>query len=200
MKIKNRSNRGLLFILQVFVLFSVADCKEEVKNVSAGADHEECCLCELHMAASKGNISKVKLILKNEPHRVNEKNVYGYTPLSYAVSHGQVQMLNLLISQGANVTMKSIWDETALHSAARMGNMELCKILIENGADINAADDEGRTPLHVAAYANRKDTCSFLIEKGADVNARDKESRTVLRYAVYEDLLELLKKHGAVER
>ena len=69
------------------------------------------------------------------------------TPLAVAAIHGQVEAVNLLLREGADVNAKHPDGNTALHAAAFFGRPEVVKVLLEHGADVAARNEEGRTPL-----------------------------------------------------
>ena len=64
------------------------------------------CFCEtaLHAAVSKDNLEMAKLILQYGNASVNCKHGYGRTPLMEAFSRKNTQMVELLISAGADIT------------------------------------------------------------------------------------------------
>jgi len=87
-----------------------------------------------------------------------------------AARDGDIDQVQLLLSQGANVNEKNRMGWTPLHTAIRNRRLALIEPLIAKGADINAADNRGQTPLMAAIYIGQKDAVELLIAKGADVN------------------------------
>ena len=79
----------------------------------------------------------------------------------------------------------------------------MAELLLAKGVDINARENNGGTPLHRACLRlGRKNVVELLIAKGADVNAGDNRGRTPLSVAKEtkdEEIVELLRKHGAKE-
>ena len=105
---------------------------------------------------------------------VNE--VDGYAPIHWAVERGFSDILQILISNGANVNAMTIGaigkDRSALHIAAEAGNPTIVKALIESGADVNSTTDYKETPLHgVRLFVKNVEVIQLLIEAGADINA-----------------------------
>jgi len=87
-----------------------------------------------------------------------------------------LDMLKLLIENGADIHQKDFAGQTALHRAALTPKGEtsgLIKYLIAKGADINAKDNDGNTPLHVAYAAKNDDTVNLLINSGADTTIKN---------------------------
>ena len=56
----------------------------------------------------------------------------------WAVLKKNVTLVNLLISERANVNHQTKVKSTPLIVAAKEGSLEMSKILVENGADVNA--------------------------------------------------------------
>ena len=127
--------------------------------------------------------------------------------LNRAVQEGNLELVNQLISQGADVNWKNprMLNQTPLHMAGFSTNVrmndptlvfenenedndfivkcEIADILIKRGADVNARDNTGRTPLHFACQSGNINLVNMLIENGALVNERDNRGRTPLHFA-----------------
>lgn len=65
----------------------------------------------------------------------------------YAVEKDHIDILQLLIDNGADIEARTLGGETALVLACRYLNTDTVELLIENGADINAKTSEGQTLL-----------------------------------------------------
>ena len=106
----------------------------------------------IFLAAQRGTVDDVRFLL-DSGENVNRKDRHGYTPLHHAMSNrneGQIEIVQYLISQGAEVTAEvSGW--TPLHGAAyHRANIEVLVYLISQDAKVNALGGGGRTPLDVA--------------------------------------------------
>jgi ankyrin repeat protein len=60
-------------------------------------------------------------------------------PLHYAAQYGHKEIVQLLISKGANVKAKTDDGRTPLHSAAAKEHKDIAELLIEKGADVTLA-------------------------------------------------------------
>lgn len=101
-----------------------------------------------------------------------------------AIKAGQVDDVQVLIHNGADVNQTFEKGITPLHLAIINDQENIAKILIESGARISTADtNTNATPLHMAALYGRLNIASLLIEKGADVNAIMKFNITPLQVA-----------------
>lgn len=105
---------------------------------------------------------------------INAKNSYGEIPLSIAAVSGSNEMVQLLITKGAEVDPKAKnshgW--TLLYSAARGGVLSFAEQLIAKGADINAKTKWGTTPLFEAARKGNSEMIQLMISKGAEVDPK----------------------------
>ena len=88
-----------------------------------------------------------------------------------AAKYGNIELVEILISEGVDINAKTDYGITALILAARYGHLEIINLLLENGADINARDDCGNTAVMAAAAFGKSEIVKFLIEKGADIKA-----------------------------
>ena len=67
-----------------------------------------------------------------------------------------IELMELLIKNGADVNSQNKHKETPLHYLCWQNTnkemIEVIKFLIEKGADVNSQDKYGRTPLHYLCY------------------------------------------------
>jgi hypothetical protein len=86
----------------------------------------------------------------------------GQPAICLAASGGHVEVVRLLIAEGADINAKASLDETALHKAADHGHKEVVELLLAAGADINAKDKDGRTPLQLGAMSGNPEVAAIL--------------------------------------
>lgn len=109
----------------------------------------------------------------NKEHR----NVSDYTPLSLAASGGYVDIIYLLLNNGAEINSRtgSKLGISPLMLAAMNGHEEATGILLENGSDINAQIETNRnTALTLACFQGRTEVVKLLLQFGANVEHRAK--------------------------
>jgi len=162
--------------------------------VSKGAD-----VSSFHKAACVGDLARVKHFVEQGTD-VNAKDKLGWTPLFWAVSTGQTNVAEFLITKGANVNVETNNNSRPLHRVAQVGGRKLAELLISKGADVNAKAKNGNTPLHNAASAGHREVIELLIAKGANVNLRSGRDRTPLHDAArrgHVNVVEVLVAKGA---
>jgi uncharacterized protein len=121
------------------------------------------------------------------------------TGLMIAAWTGNIPLLDLLVSRGADIQRSNGFGETALMHAAWKGNGEAVAWLLAHGAKINRAGNEW-SALHYAAFAGHAEVAQQLLARGADINARSSNGSSVLMMAIYEghdDLARMLIQRGA---
>ena len=129
---------------------------------------------DLHRAAAKGDVATVqKLLDLGVPVDVREHK--GGTPLYEATRRGQLDVMKLLLKNGADVD--DAGQEglcTPLCLAAEYNQVEAARLLLKHGADINHQTTFGNTPLHMASmqtWHGDSEIVQLLIEEGkADMN------------------------------
>lgn len=144
-------------------------------------------------ACEKGNLYVVELILNEARKKFADddfKNLIDayeptdkMTPLWIALSQNRIDLVNLLIENGANVN-HTIQGKTLLMLASSKQYLSsIVKRLIEYGAEINAQDETGQTALMIASKIEYDGNVRALLSAGADKDIRDNDGRTALTIA-----------------
>jgi hypothetical protein len=113
-------------------------------------------------AAGQGNQRLVKYVLDKG---YDLEGPSEDSPLFAAAAAGQTEMVQLLISRGANANRK--WkstQDTPLMFGAEMGHLDTVKILIEKGAEPCAKNLEEHTAEGLARKSNRLDVAQYLAQ------------------------------------
>ncbi|PIB34996.1 hypothetical protein BFP72_06115 [Reichenbachiella sp. 5M10] len=92
------------------------------------------------------------------------------------------EILELLISHGADLNVKTKPGYTACHLAAMSNNLEALKLLIENGADKDIRDPYGNTLLTtaVASFDGDDSIVKYLLDLGMDPLAENNRGNNLL--------------------
>jgi cyclase len=123
---------------------------------------------ELFEAVKTGDLAKVKALIEKEPGIVNAKNAGGQTILFAAVSLGQLEISEYLISKGVEVNERSNFYLMPLHVACmRNVPLGLVRLLVEKGAGVNAVAKYLGTPLDLALDTENSALVDYLKSKGA---------------------------------
>lgn len=146
----------------------------------------------LHYAIRNGKVGDVKQVLSTNTININDI-VDGMTPIMLAASRGNVEIIDLLYTQGADPNKRGSMQRTALQYAAEKNHIEAAKRLLAYGADIDAYDNGHLTPLVMAANRGYTDLGLLFIEKGADVNIQHIEGWTALIDATAKNDVKLVK-------
>jgi ankyrin repeat protein len=93
------------------------------------------------------------------------------SPIHEAAVAGDVELVEMLIANGADVDDRDVHGYTPLLLAIQAGHTHIAKVLISNGADVNtrAASDGGEdvTPLDLSIILGHRAVESLLRRHGA---------------------------------
>jgi uncharacterized protein len=128
-------------------------------------------------------------LVNNTPRarmRAGSPRIVFATALMRAAFSGDLELVKLLLSYGADPRIVSKDGETMVEAAAGLGfiqgyskgrsaaeRLEVVKLFVELGADVNEADDYGITPLMVAGNMGDPKIIQYLVDVGADLGAYD---------------------------
>ena len=91
------------------------------------------------------NAGRVNAMLRDNPKLVQERYAHGDTALHHATRNGDLEIVEQLVSAGADVNGTTDNGHFPLYCAAGHGHVETTRYLIENGADLQARLAEGKT-------------------------------------------------------
>ncbi len=140
----------------------------------------------LHIPAGEGDLEKVKMQTEGDGGMpVDKPDAAGQTALMYAAQTGRIEVIEYLLSKGADINAQSgvFGLGTPLIYAASGNRLEAIELLIDRGADIDATTSRKSTALMIAAAQGHVEAVKLLLEKGANPNLKNKEDQTVLDVA-----------------
>jgi uncharacterized protein len=125
-------------------------------------------------AAEAGNLDRVKELCKESPEVVNARSSTGLTPLYFAARNGQVEMIMLLQSLGADLSAGS---ESPVIAVAEYKDpvvaADMAQPLLSNGSNPNVGWKNGTSALQIALLHGNLDVARILIHRGATWNPAD---------------------------
>jgi ankyrin repeat protein len=112
----------------------------------------------LMLAALKGQVELVKKLVA----RGADVNKPGWTPLHYAATSGQLEIMDFLLENYAFIDAESPNGTTPLMMAAHYGTPQAVKLLLEAGADTAMKNQLGMTAIDFANKANRRESAELI--------------------------------------
>ena len=119
----------------------------------------------------------------------------GKTCLQVAAHQGHLNLVNYLLTTGANVNIVDKEGDSTLHYAAFGNQPEIMRVLLQSNANINVLNASHCTALHISAHKKPPHCVRVLLEFNADVNVQDSYGDTALHDAIGKenaDVVELL--------
>jgi ankyrin repeat protein len=103
-------------------------------------------------------------------HEVDVNSVNLVTALTSAATKGNLNVLEFLITNGANVNLPTIHGETPLIKAAINGHIDIIKTLLKHKAEVNRQTNKGLSALHCASQFDYPEIIKLLIENEANID------------------------------
>lgn len=115
----------------------------------------------------------------------NVVDVFGYSPLSFAIFEGLDKVVEILLSS-PNLSFSDSDGSTALHIAAEEGVLMAVEVLTSRGVSVHGKTSNGETALHLAARGGHLQVLKLLSSKSPSqvLNAKDNHGWTIAHRAV----------------
>ena len=131
----------------------------------------------LTIAAEKGNMDIIRLLVERGKANINDKSSYGVTPLIAAAAADKPEVVTYLLKYGADATAKDDLGKTALLYAAGLEDSKTLQHLIAaDRLSINLPDNHGNTPLLYAVQKGNIVSAKALLDAGTKVDFRNPAS------------------------
>eukprot|EP00026_Physarum_polycephalum_P002866 Phypoly_transcript_02875.p1 GENE.Phypoly_transcript_02875~~Phypoly_transcript_02875.p1 ORF type:complete len:834 (-),score=168.92 Phypoly_transcript_02875:78-2579(-) len=150
-------------------------------------------------AAAQNEIGMVQSLLDEETVRVNDCDYDKRTALHVAASEGHIDVVRILIREGADLNFADRYNATPLDDAIHHGHQDVAKLLVESGAKHGVGSNFGLDLVHAAGHGDLKNVIK-LVENGIPINSCDYDLRTPLHLAIagrHEQVVKYLLEHGA---
>ncbi|KAL6714753.1 Ankyrin repeat domain-containing protein 55 [Lecanora helva] len=104
---------------------------------------------DIFRSVRSGSTDNIKRLLSLQMASARDVTESGVSLLHSAANMGNLELVRLLIQEGADVNAQDEDGDSPLHSAlVRSDNYEVTRTLLENGADLSSRAVDGKTPLH----------------------------------------------------
>ena len=107
--------------------------------------------------------------------------------LNIASLHGNIQIVDSLIENGAELDSQNVHGFTPLNTCVQNGNVDMAKRLINTKRDLDNAkcdldlcDMQGCTPLYTAVKQHHLEMVALLIRSGCDLDKVNEMHKTPL--------------------
>ena len=155
---------------------------------------------DLHDAIQKGDVAKIKTLISNNKELINMKSEKGQTPLHLAVQNGSQEIVDFLISQGADINAKDSEGNTPLITALALKKTNTARFLLSKGADVRIKNAQNQPAVILALMHGLNELVVPILDNGQDVNERFEGNLTILLMATItgnKEVIELLVDRGA---
>ncbi|KAI9644976.1 hypothetical protein NHQ30_007011 [Ciborinia camelliae] len=151
-------------------------------------------------AAQAGSGVEIQTILSNGNDIEAFHGATRRTALAVASHCGNVELVDLLLQFGADLTTRDVNLDTPLHLAASRDHYSTLQMLLDEEVDIEAKNKDGWSALWAAAHGGHVKSVELLAKKGAKINSRSNDQCTALHAAARrgdKQMAELLLRNGA---
>jgi ankyrin repeat protein/cytochrome c551/c552 len=146
-----------------------------------------------------GHRPAIDELLRKNARAANVRGTHGSTPLMSAALYGDADLVQRLLTAGADPNAANTAGATALMWAAP--DPDKMRLLLDAGADVNARSEDRRSPLVVTSgIVGAAPPLRLLLEYGADPSAWQAGDPSPLREAARADdaeMFRLLLEYGA---
>ena len=164
----------------------------------------------LYEAVQDGQESMVKMLLDHDRRIVTAVLPRWSSMLYYAMSMGNLTIVEMIIKAGADIDAQNSLGDTPLHCSMYKylpgHTFNIVSLLLASGAQVNIKNNVGETSLHFAIRHGRSEAVQMLLNAGAEPGLLSADGKTALDMAShyrskfredprYEEIWKLLNSH-----
>ena len=140
---------------------------------------------ELHHACKCGDVSTIANLVKSGYEIINCRNKHDRTPLHWASGNGYLEIVKILLDEGASIDAADIFGMDSLLWSAWFGHKNCVQHLLHAGAKSTSRNKHGYTWIHCAIQNNHSNVIELLSEEMQDFdkNIKDNNGRSPLHIA-----------------
>ena len=153
-----------------------------IEDILESGIHLDCSLKDsttaISLAAKVGHINVIELLLKHGS-LINgiQGNIF---PLYNAALGKNLNVIDYLLSKGANIDQTELNGVSSLSKATMKGNLDVVEFLWSKGAQIDSFDLDGTTPLIAAANLGYFEIVKFLYSKNANIDKVNNQGQSAI--------------------
>ncbi len=137
----------------------------QIKNIYNSSEEDVAGITSLMSAVISGDIDGVKFFAKSGPDLVNQKNIGGATPLLLACREGNLEIVKILIDNGANINVTDNEGWTPLMRAALAGKKDVVDLLMTKDTQAAAINSIGESAIFHATSSDCNECLSSIFRK-----------------------------------
>jgi ankyrin repeat protein len=119
----------------------------------------------LFIACEKGNYSMVELLLPYAKIMINKQTILGTTCLWIACSNKHIDVIMLLLDNGADPNICNVKGDSPLYWAAQKGYPMVATILLEHGIDITLANKNRDNVVLISCRCGQEQILRMILDK-----------------------------------
>jgi len=161
----NNGNTALLYS----VAYSYLEIADMLLFYDANVNHTNNKTSALHVASYNGDWLMDSVLISHKA-RIDDKDMFGYTPLMLSCQNGHIQVAKLLIENGANIEEKNNEGLNSLGIASYFGLDSVVDFLLKNKANKTPKIYKNLDLLSLAKMNGMKSTMNLLKSSGCTSN------------------------------
>nr|XP_012558782.2 ankyrin repeat domain-containing protein 27 [Hydra vulgaris] len=134
---------------------------------------------QLHKAINENDVTQIKVILHYHRLKVDfeHRNSEGKTLLHECCEKGCLDIVRLLVEQGARIESTDLNGNTSLHYSCLYGHINITRYLILNCANLYSRNNAGLLPVDVCSHSDLK----ILVEMAMNIDTLGGKNMTIGR-------------------